>query len=161
MSERINVVNIAKACLGTKEHTDRHRTILKIYNDYVKKYGMYQVKEKDAWCATFVSAVLITAKINDIPFECSCARMLNKARVMGIWVERDDYIPIMGDIIMYDWQDNGKGDNIGTPDHVGIVEAVQGKNIIVIEGNKNNAVERRNIPINGKFIRGYITPRYK
>lgn len=55
---------------------------------------------------------------------------------------------------------SGIGDNTGVPDHVGIVEKVSGSTITVIEGNKNNAVERRNIQVNGKFIRGYGVPKY-
>ena len=32
--------------------------------------------------------------------------------------------------------------------------------IVVIEGNKNNAVERREIQINGRYIRGFGVPKY-
>ena len=68
--------------------------------------------------------------------------------------------PKPGDIIFYDWQDNGIGDNIGATDHVGIVENVINNVIVVIEGNKNNAVERREIQINGRYIRGFGVPKY-
>ena len=65
-----------------------------------------------------------------------------------------------GDIIFYDWDDTGSGDNKGNPDHVGIVEKVSGSTITVIEGNKNNAVGRRTIQVNGRYIRGYGVPKY-
>ena len=61
---------------------------------------------------------------------------------------------------MYDWDDNGNGDNTGWPDHVGIVTEVNGNTFKVIEGNKNDAVEYRTMTVNGKFIRGYITPKF-
>ena len=61
---------------------------------------------------------------------------------------------------MYDWQDNGVGDNVGTPDHVGIVESCSGGKIIIIEGNMNNSVGRRTLQVNGKNIRGYCCPDY-
>ena len=60
----------------------------------------------------------------------------------------------------YDWQDNGVGDNTGVPDHVGIVESVSGGVITVIEGNKNDSVERRKIAIDGTCIRGYGLPNF-
>lgn len=63
--------------------------------------------------------------------------------------------------IFYDWDDTGAGDNTGWPDHVGIVESVSGGNITVIEGNKNNAVARRTIAVNGRYIRGYGVPKYE
>ena len=86
--------------------------------------------------------------------------MIQLFKNIGSWVENDAYVPKSGDIIFYDWQDSGIGDNTGVPDHVGIVEKVSGSTITVIEGNKNNAVERRNIQVNGKFIRGYGVPKY-
>ena len=79
---------------------------------------------------------------------------------MGIWIEADNYIPKPADIILYDWQDSGKGDNTGNPDHIGIVEKISGNTITVIEGNYSNAVKRRQIAVNGRYIRGYIVPKY-
>ena len=76
------------------------------------------------------------------------------------WVEDDNYVPSPGDIIFYDWQDSGNGDNDGWPDHVGIVEKVSDKTITVIEGNKSNAVGRRTLQVSGKYIRGYGVPKY-
>lgn len=79
---------------------------------------------------------------------------------LGEWIENDAYVPSPGDVIFYDWQDYGNGDNTGWPDHVGIVETVSGSTITVIEGNKSNAVGRRTLQVNGKYIRGYGVPKY-
>ena len=95
-----------------------------------------------------------------IPTECGCDEMIKLFKKLNSWVENDSYIPKPGDIIFYDWQDNGIGDNIGAADHVGIVENVINNVIVVIEGNKNNAVERREIQINGRYIRGFGVPKY-
>ena len=64
------------------------------------------------------------------------------------------------DIILYDWDDNGVGDNTGSADHIGIVVSVSGGVIKVIEGNKSNAVGYRELAVNGKYIRGFVTPKY-
>lgn len=158
--DRKRIVETAIACLGTKEGTIQHKTILDIYNNY--KPNLYHMKPTDAWCATFVSACFIAQNLAHlIPVECSCLRMVSKAITMGIWQENDGYIPKCGDIIMYAWKDNGIGDCKLIPNHTGIVENVVSNHIYVIEGNKNDKVERRVIGINAKFIRGYITPRYK
>ena len=79
---------------------------------------------------------------------------------MGIWVESDSYVPSPGDYIFYDWDDNGIGDNRGDSDHVGIVEKVSDGLIYVIEGNYSNAVKRRTLAVNGRYIRGYGVPKY-
>jgi LysM repeat protein len=41
-----------------------------------------------------------------------------------------------------------------------MVESVNGSTFIVIEGNKNDAVERRTMQVNGRYIRGFICPKY-
>jgi hypothetical protein len=79
---------------------------------------------------------------------------------MGIWVEDDSYVPSPGDYIFYDWDDNASGDNKGYSEHVGIVEAVENGAITVVEGNYSNAVKRRSLKVNGKYIRGYGVPKY-
>ncbi|MCD8025372.1 MAG: CHAP domain-containing protein, partial [Clostridiales bacterium] len=97
-----------------------------------------------------------------IPTECSCPKMIELFKNLGRWKEDDSYKPSASDIIFYDWQDTtgSSSDNTGTADHVGIVEKVSGSTIMVIEGNYNNAVQRRTIAVNGKYIRGYGLPKY-
>lgn len=85
--------------------------------------------------------------------------MITKAKEMGIWVENDAYEPSIGDWVLYDWQDYGSGDNKGTPDHVGMVTSVSGKNLKIIEGNYSDSVRYRTITINAQYIRGYVVPK--
>ena len=119
------------------------------------------MKYTDPWCATFVSAVAIKCGYtNIIPRECSCYYMIQLFKQLKSWEENDAYVPNPGDIIFYDWDDDGMGDNIGKPDHVGIVEKVSNGVITIIEGNCSNMVKRTTIKINGKYIRGYGVPKY-
>ena len=162
------VVEQAKEWLGRKESDGSHKEIIDVYNAHKPLARGYKVKCKpngdgvnDAWCATFVSAVAIKVGYTDIiPTECSCNQMIALFQKMGAWVENDERKPVPGDIIFYDWEDSGKGDNRGGANHVGIVEAVNGDTIHVIEGNYSNAVKRRYLRVNGKFIRGYGVPKY-
>ena len=156
-----NIIAQAKAWLGCKESDGSHKKIIDTYNNHKPLARGYKVKYTDAWCATFVSACAIKCGYTDIiPTECGCDEMIKLFKKLNSWVENDSYIPKPGDIIFYDWQDNGIGDNIGAADHVGIVENVINNVIVVIEGNKNNAVERREIQINGRYIRGFGIPKY-
>lgn len=158
MKTRQEYIDKFKSYLGTNA-----KTIINIYNSIKPLPNGYRLTVgKDAWCAATVSAVAYTLGYQDIiPLECSCGRMVAKAQEMGIWVENDAYVPKPGDIIMYDWQDSGKGDCTGWPDHVGAVVSVDGSgNMVIIEGNYNNTVKTRNIRVNDRYIRGYITPRY-
>lgn len=155
------VVKKAQSWIGKKEANGTHKEIIDIYNAHRPLARGYKVKYNDSWCATFVSAVAISLGYTDIiPTECSCQRMIDRFKGIGCWVENENRIPTPGDIIFYDWQDNGKGDNVGWSDHVGIVEYVSGGKISVIEGNLSNSVKRRAISVNGRYIRGYGVPKY-
>lgn len=155
------IVGVATAWIGHNESDGTHKQIIDVYNSHTPLARGYQVKYTDSWCATFVSAVAIKAEYTDIiPTECSCQRMIDLFKAKGDWVELDSYIPKRGDIIFYDWDDNGVGDNSGWSDHVGIVASVSDDLIVVIEGNYNNSVKCRHIAVNAKDIRGYGVPRY-
>ena len=151
----------ARAWIGRNEADGTHKGIIDVYNGHTPLARGYKVKYTDAWCATFVSAVAIKCGLTGIiPTECGCGQMIELFKALGEWQESDSRTPTPGDVIFYDWDDSGAGDNTGWPDHVGIVESVSGENIVVIEGNKNNAVGRRTIPVNGRYIRGYGVPKY-
>lgn len=155
------ILDVARGWLGCKESNGTHKKIIDVYNAHKPLARGYKVKYTDSWCATFVSACAIKVGYTDIiPLECSCNQMINGFKKIGRWCEDDAHVPSPGDVIFYDWQDKGVGDNKGSSDHVGIVEKVEGNTITVMEGNKNDAVGRRKLQVNGRYIRGYGLPKY-
>ena len=156
------LVEQARKWLGRKEADGSFREIVDLYNSHTPLARGYRVKYTDSWCAVFVSAAAIACGCTElIPTECSCGRMIQLMQEKGIWEENDAYSPRPGDIIFYDWQDSGKRDNTGWPEHVGIVESTENGQITVIEGNLNNSVSRRKLAVNGRYIRGYGVPKYE
>ena len=154
-------VKQAKAWLGYNEADGSHKKIIDVYNSHKPLARGYAVKYTDEWCATFVSAVSIEVGYTDIiPTECGCNQMISLFQKLGVWKESDSRVPNPGDIIFYDWEDSGSGDNRNSSDHVGIVEKVSGGKITVIEGNYSQSVKRRTLAVNGKYIRGYAVPAY-
>lgn len=155
------IIALAQSWIGKKESNGTHKTIIDIYNSHKPLARGYKVKYTDSWCATFISALAIKLGYTDIiPTECGCGQQIELFTKMGCWIENENRTPNVGDIIYYDWQDNGVGDNKGWADHVGIVEKVLGKKITIIEGNLNNSVARRTLEVNAKGIRGYAVPKY-
>lgn len=158
---RQKVVDIAVSYLGCKESDGSHKKIIDLYNSHKPLARGYTVKYTDAWCSTFASAVAIKAGLTDIiPTECGCEKHIELFKQMGSWVENDAYVPKPGDYIFYDWQDTGAGDCTGYADHVGIVVSCTDSSIKVIEGNMDDAVGYRNLVVNGRYIRGFGTPKY-
>ena len=154
-------VDTARRFYGISECSEKHREILAAYNGHAPLARGYTMSEKDPWCAAFVSAIAILCGLTEIiPTECSCSRMIALHKALGTWNESDDLDSQPGDLLIYDWEDSGKGDNTGDPDHIGIVVRVTKGVIRVIEGNMGGKVWHRDIAVNGRTIRGYCRPDF-
>lgn len=155
------LLNQARKWIGKKESNGSFKEIINIYNAHAPLPIGYKVKYTDHWCATFVSALAINNNYSYLfPKECGCERMIALLEKMEMWEEDESVEPKSGWIIFYDWEDKGKGNNLGWSDHVGIVEKVEDGVITVIEGNYDAKVKRRTINVNGRYIRGYGIPVY-
>ncbi len=103
----------------------------------------------DLWCASFATWVWEQAGYD--------IKWTNKNYVPSIWADANSLdlaAPVTdarpGDMIIFDWQ----GD--GSPDHIGIVESVTGDTITAIEGNSDDAVERKPYAANSADIFGIV-----
>jgi hypothetical protein len=153
---RLCVVAQAEGWLGTSEADGSHEAIIDLYNTVEPLPMGYVVQYSDSWCAAFVSAVSLQTGLTEIlPPECSCGRQIELLSAMGCWEENDEAIPQPGDLIYYDWDQQDPGESLGWPDHVGIVVGCKWPFLKVIEGNKDDAVTYRYLPVGHKSIRGY------
>lgn len=164
MRSRQAVVDLITSWLGKNEADGSYKSIIDIYNSYKGPLPRgIKMSYSWAWCACTWSALAIALGYTDImPLEISCGLLIEKAKEMGCWVEDDSYIPKPADAVLYDWDDKGVGDNTGWPDHIGTVSYVnlEAGYFEVVEGNCANAVKKRTVSINGRYIRGFIVPKY-
>ena len=159
MKRSLNAALAAARWLGTKEGSREHREILAAYNAITPLPRGYRLSERDPWCAGFASAAAVMAgEGSRYPIECSCTKIIEKAKEMGIWVEKDDHRPKMGDWVLYNWQSAATGDDTGAPDHVGVIVGMEGGRILAVEGNYDNCVKLRRVPVNYERIRGFVCP---
>ena len=162
MTTADKVIDIAFEYLGCKQGSAKHKKLVDTFNK-VKPHGE-TATYRDPWCAIAWTAWQILAgnTQKDVPMSYNCGEIITDAKKLGIWVEKDSTKPKKGWAILYDWDDSGKGDNTGGPDHVGLIYAVDDKWIYVIEGNKGttSACGKRAVAISGKFIRGFVAPKY-
>ena len=158
---RQKVVQTAQSWLGANEADGSHRAILAVYNAHEPLAVGYTVQDTDSWCSAFVSAVAIQCGITDIfPTECGCQRHIDLFRSLNRWQEDDNHIPLPGDLIFYDWEEDALGEADGWSDHVGIVVGTKWPFVKVIEGNCDDAVRERVILLGNVTIRGYGLPDY-
>ena len=161
VSARYQLVTAAESWIGAKEGSIEHEQILSIYNSHEPLAVDYVVQPSDSWCAAFVSTVAIQCGATDIiPTECGCERQIGLWQSMGRWMEFEGYIPAPGDLIYYDWDQTERGSCTGWSDHVGIVTGIKWPFIRVIEGNREDQVMYRVIPVNDVTIRGFGLPDY-
>lgn len=163
--QRDSVVNLVNSWVGKSESNGGHKEIVDIYNSLPKDQLPRGIKMQYnwPWCACTWSALAVKLGLTKImPIEISCGFLVDKAKEMGVWKEEDFYVPKCADAVLYDWQDSGVGDNTGWPDHVGPVTYVNKNSgyFVVTEGNCDDSVKKRTVLINGRFIRGFITPKY-
>lgn len=111
----------------------------------------YGFNSRVEWCACFVSWCASQCGYIEsgiFPKFASCAEGVAWFSTRGQF--RDgSYLPAAGDLIFFDW------DNDGSVDHVGIVESVSEGNVNTIEGNSGDQCRRRNYAIGDGTIYGY------
>ena len=164
MQLRQNVVNIINGWVGATKGSAAHQEILSTYNGHKPLAVGYEVQPWDDYCDTTASAAYIKAGMAEFAgTECGVERHVNLAKKMGIWVEADDHIPLLGESCVYDWQDNGRGDCTGWADHIGIVTSISAdrKRFVVTEGNMSGGVVgKRELEVDARYIRGFICPDF-
>ena len=158
---REKIVDCAKKYLGCKESDGSHRPIIDVYNSIRPLPRGYRMSYDDPWCAAFVSAVGKESGLSAAVLpECACDAMIALYKAAGRWEEQDFAVPHPADLIMYDWDDGGSGDCTGSADHVGIITAINGNILKVIEGNVSDSVGYRSVYLDSRYIRGYCQPDY-
>lgn len=138
------ILNVARGELGYKEGKNNNT-----------KYGADYGLNYNPWCQMFIWWIANKAGIGTdiIPKAASCPNAYNWFKERGQVVPNSEAKP--GDIIFFIWTGHT------SPDHVGIVENVNSNIITSIEGNKNDAVERRNVNKENKCIFAICRPAYK
>lgn len=160
---RSQAVSLADSYIGCVRGDSKHKKIIDTFNT-VQPDG-WPMNYTAAWCATFVSAIAILQFGKEkaktyFPLSANCMNIIKGAKNKGIWIENDAYVPSPGDWIIYDWEDDGVGEDTVGYDHVGMVKEVKNGKITVIEGNRNDKCAYRTINVDARYTRGFVHPKY-
>ena len=155
-------IAIAEKYVGCKQGDKRHRDLVNTFNK-IKPHGNV-ANYSCAWCAITWTAFMIKSghTMQNAPMGYNCGTLIEDAKRLGLWEERDNVKPKVGWGIIYNWADSGEGDCRTGASHVGIVSEVHKDTFVVIEGNKGTtkACGKRTMSVNGRYIRGYIKQTY-
>jgi len=131
------------------------RQLINYYNEncfqLVKPTRRYKMNFNDEWCAMFLSVIAHKSgmKTGQFPFEVSVFYMCELAKEWGVYSTETGAVSV-GDLIIYDWL------NDGTYDHVGIVSEVGDTHLTVLEGNYKNTVAYRLVSRSSDSLKGFI-----
>ncbi len=151
-----DLLAIAMSQLGYQESTRNFEVMedgatIKGYTRYGDWYGM----PYGDWCAMFVSFCLHYADIprDKIPFEASCPEWIEALQNpdCDLYRPAGEYTPVPGDLIFFDWEEDG------VSDHMGIVAEVipASAKIKTIEGDCGNQVAEQEYDMGDAAILGY------
>ena len=119
-------------------------------------WSWYGFNGRVEWCACFTSWCADQCGYLEsgiIPKFSLCSDGVNWFKGKGQWQDRN-YEPQAGDIIFFDWG------NDGSIDHVGIVEKCENGTVYTVEGNSGDACKQQSYPVGSSSIYGYGLPAY-
>ena len=122
-------------------------------------WSWYGFDGRVEWCACFVSWCADQCGYLDsgiVPKFSLCSDGVGWFNGNGQW-QGKDYEPKAGDIIFFDWSNDGQD---GDADHVGIVEKCENGVVYTVEGNSGDACRQNSYPVGYYEILGYGCPRY-
>lgn len=131
-----NLVNVALSQLGNQGGTPY--------------WSWYGYNSRVEWCACFVSWCAYQSGYLDItiPKFSAVKDGIKYYQNKELWRDKN-YIPKTGDLIFFDWQQDG------ISDHVGIIEKVENDIIYTIEGNSNDQCKQNTYKMNSSIIFGF------
>lgn len=154
-----DIVGVAQTQIGYTELSDEGIPVVDSQTPHFTKYGAYYGNAYGHWCSFFVmwcaeQAQIPTSIICNSASCGNCGYFTQWFKSNNRWRD-NSYYPQKGDIIFFDWDDNGDAN------HVGIVVETDGDTVVTIEGNTGGengylvAVRNRD-----ENILGYGVPDY-
>lgn len=149
-----DLIAIAESQLGYHESTSNYEVREDGQSTKgITRYGQWYGDAYGDWCAMFVSFCLYYADIpkTAMPYEAACQRWIDELskQEWDFYRPADEYEPVKGDLIFFDWDDDGRAD------HVGLIQTVEDDKLTTIEGNSSNSVRVNEYLPDDDRIQGY------
>ena len=165
-NHRLDIVNVALSQVGYHEGNQVADLTGGSYGsgnvtEYGYWYGMCVLGNGTGffheWCAMFTAWSARQARVPvTVVNNAAYAHIgMNPYYFNVVFHNRGTYTPRTGDLIIYDWANNGR-----QWDHVGIVLYVENGRVHTVEGNSSDRVIMRDFSLNDHEIQGFGAPFY-
>ena len=117
------------------------------------RYGDWYGYRYGDWCAMFAAFCLHYADIPQsyMPYDANCGTWVDLLKATGQFRTPDEYTPVPGDIIFFDYNNTAQADHVGI---VSTVDTESGK-LTAIEGNHTRTVDTFKYFLSESDILGY------
>ena len=152
-----DLLEIAETQIGYSE-SDKNFIVDEEGNKHgYTRYGAFSGKPYEKWDSLFIMFDLFYAGIpvDAFPYEADCAKWAEKLIEEELFSATETYVPVKGDLVFADTDEDGKADHVGIIKEVKKNEAGEPVDIVVIEGDMNNTVEENTYEYHNPLILGY------
>lgn len=152
----VDVLAVAKSQLGYTESTRNYQVMEDgVSTKGYTRYGAWYGVPYGDWCAMFVSFCLSYAEVEDYPLDCYCPTWVTNLKKIDAFYTEADQDPVPGDIIFFDWDQDGISDHVGLV--AGFTPATEyaAAKIKTIEGNSADRVQYVDYLLSDPEILGY------
>lgn len=152
-----DLLAIAESQIGYKESTANFI----LDDDDVKhgytRYGAFYGTPYAKWDSLFIVFDLFYAGIpvDAFPYSADCAKWAEALGEQDMFFETETYVPVKGDLVFADTDEDGEADHAGIIKEVKKNESGEPVDIVVLEGDMNNAVEENTYEYHNPLILGY------
>lgn len=113
------------------------------------RYGEWYGNPYGQWNNMFTSFCLRYSKLADVPISANAHTMMNEWQDKNIFYVKENYSPVIGDIVFLDTDKNGRADTTA------IITEVSSDSLTVVQGDYENSVQEISLDLYSEDILGY------
>ena len=157
----VDVIAIAKTQLGYSESAKNYVVGEDGTGRGYTRYGDWFGCPYGDWCAMFASFCIHYADVEGMPLEMSCLSWIEELRALNLYRParsgdpQQQYIPCAGDLVFYDWEQDGISDHVGLVVQVTPVTEEEPARLITLEGNVEDRVQYMSYALDNPVILGF------
>ena len=157
----VDVIAIAKTQLGYSESVKNYVVGEDGTSRGYTRYGDWFGCPYGDWCAMFASFCIHYADVKGMPLDMSCPSWIEGLRALNLYRParsedpQQQYTPSAGDLVFYDWEQDGIADHVGLVVEVTPAAGEEAARLITMEGNVEDRVQYMSYALDNPVVLGF------